>query len=175
MYVPNLASRVLSPNSDGVDDTQSLSYKLVRPSTVSATLNGPGGVVVALDSGARAPGVYRFSWNGAGQPEGTWTFRVTADDDQGRHSVAERQFAYNNTLGFLSARSSGRRVTASFKLARPARVALRIDRLEVAGRADHLELPSSLVTTSSAPASSAASISLVLAGARARTRTGRNA
>lgn len=127
VYVPNLASRVLSPNSDGVDDTQSLSYKLVRPSTVSATLNGPGGVVVALDSGARAPGVYKFSWNGAGQPEGTWTFRVTADDDQGRHSVAERQFAYNNTLGFLSARSSGRRVTASFKLARPARVALRIE------------------------------------------------
>lgn len=127
VYAPALTSRVLSPNADGVDDTESLSYKLVRRSTVTATLNGPGGVVVPLDSGARAPGVYRFSWNGAGQPEGAWTFRVIADDDLGRHSVAERQFTYNNTLGFLSTRSSGRRVTASFKLARPARVALRIE------------------------------------------------
>jgi phosphodiester glycosidase len=127
VYAPNLTSRFLSPNSDGVDDTQSFSYKLVRPSTVSATLNGPGGAVVPLDSGARAPGIYRFSWNGAGQPEGAWTFRVVADDDLGRHSVAERQFAYNNTLGFLAAKSSRRRVTASFKLARPARVALRIE------------------------------------------------
>jgi Phosphodiester glycosidase len=127
VYAPALTSRVLSPNSDGVDDTESFSYKLVRPSTVTATLNGPGGAVVPLDSGARAPGVYRFSWNGAGQPEGAWTFRVIADDDLGRHSVAERQFTYNNTLGFLSTRSSGRRVTASFKLARPARVALRIE------------------------------------------------
>jgi len=127
VYVPALTTRVLSPNSDGVDDTESLSYKLVRRSTVTATLNGPGGAVVPLDSGVRAPGVYRFSWNGAGQPEGAWTFRVIADDDLGRHSVAERQFTYNNTLGFLSTRSSGRRVTVSFKLGRPARVVLRIE------------------------------------------------
>jgi hypothetical protein len=33
----------------------------------------------------------------------------------------------NTTLGFLAARASHRRVTASFKLARPARVALRIE------------------------------------------------
>jgi hypothetical protein len=126
-YAPALASRFLSPNADGVDDTQAFSYKLVRPSNVTATLNGPGGAVVTLDSGARAPGTYRFNWTGAGQPEGSWTFRVVADDDQGRRSTADRQFALNNTLGFLSTRSSHRRVTASFRLARPARVALRIE------------------------------------------------
>src|SRR5439155_476583 len=49
------------------------------------------------------------------------------DDDLGRHSVADRQFALNNTLGFLSARAAGRTVTATFKLARPARVAVRIE------------------------------------------------
>jgi Phosphodiester glycosidase len=126
-FAPALQSRFLSPNADGSDDAQTFAYKLVRPSTVSATLNGPGGAVVPLDSGLRRPGAYRFNWTGVGQPEGPWTFRVVADDDLGRHSVAERQFALNNTLGFLAARTSGRRVTAGFKLARPARVALRIE------------------------------------------------
>jgi len=122
VYAPPPPSRVLSPNGDGADDTEELSYKLVRPSTVAATLNGPGGAVVPLDAGARAPGVYRFNWNGAGQPEGAWTFRVVADDDQGRHSAAERQFSLNSTLGSLSVRVAGKRATAAFKLARAARV-----------------------------------------------------
>jgi flagellar hook assembly protein FlgD len=127
VYAPALPSRVLSPNADGVDETQTFAYKLVRPSNVTATLNGPGGAVVPIDSGARNPGVYRFNWNGAGQPEGAWTFRVTADDDLGRRSTADRQFSLNNTLGFLSTRTSRRLLVASFRLARPARVALRIE------------------------------------------------
>jgi hypothetical protein len=127
VHAPALPSRFLSPNADGVDDTQTFSYKLVRQSNVTATLNGPAGAVVTLDSGAKAPGNYRFTWTGAGQPEGAWTFRVIADDDQGRRSTADRQFALNNTLGFLATRSSRRRVTATFRLARPARVALRIE------------------------------------------------
>jgi hypothetical protein len=86
-YAPPLASKTFASNA-----SVALSYKLVRPSTVTATVNGPGGVVVPLDSGARAPGTYRLSWKTAGQPQGAWTFRVTADDDQGRHSVAERDF-----------------------------------------------------------------------------------
>jgi len=127
VYAPMPNARVLSPNADGIDDAQTLVYKLVRPSSVSVTLNGPAGVVLPLDSGQRAAGTYRFNWTGAGQPEGTWTFHVVADDDLGRHSVADRQFALNNTLGFVSARAAGRRVTASFKLARPARVVVRIE------------------------------------------------
>ena len=87
VYAPPLASKVL-PATGSV----ALSYKLVRPAAVTATLNGPGGAVVQLDSGARAPGSYRLNWTAAGQPVGAWTFRVTADDDQGRHSVAERDF-----------------------------------------------------------------------------------
>jgi hypothetical protein len=127
VYGPPLPSRVLSPNGDGVDDTQVLSYKLVRPSTVSATLNGPGGAVVPLDAGPRAPGVYKFNWTGAGQPEGAWTFRVSADDDAGRHSTADRQFSLNSTLGSLSVRVAGKRATASFALARSARVTGQIE------------------------------------------------
>jgi Phosphodiester glycosidase len=127
VYAAAPPSRFLSPNGDGVDDQQTFSYKLVRPSTVTATMNGPGGVVVPLDSGSKGPGTYRFNWNGSGQREGNWIFRVVADDDLGRHSVAERNFGLNTTLGFLVARASHRRVTASFRLARPARVALRIE------------------------------------------------
>jgi hypothetical protein len=86
-YVPPLANKVVSSTG-----TIALSYKLVRPSTVTATANGPGGVSVPVDAGQRAPGLYNLTWSAAGQPQGAWTFRVTADDDQGRHSVAERDF-----------------------------------------------------------------------------------
>jgi len=87
VYAPPLASKVAAPNA-----SVAVSYKLVRPSTVTATMNGPGGAVVPVDTGTRAPGVYRLNWSAAGQPQGPWTFRVVADDDQGRHSVAERDF-----------------------------------------------------------------------------------
>jgi hypothetical protein len=127
VYAPTPASRVVSPNADGIDDAQALVYKLVRPSAVTATASGPGGAVVQLDSGSRAPGTYRFNWDGAAQPEGAWTFRVVADDDLGRRSIAERQFSLNNTLGFLTARTSGRRIVAGFKLASPARVVVRVE------------------------------------------------
>ena len=87
VYAPPLASKAVAPNA-----SLTVSYKLARPSTVTATMNGPGGAIVPVDSGARAPGVYRLNWSAAGQPQGSWTFRVVADDDQGRHSVAERDF-----------------------------------------------------------------------------------
>jgi hypothetical protein len=107
VYAPALPARVLSPNADGVDDTQTFAYKLVRPSTVTATLTGPGGIVVPLDAGSRAPGSYKFSWTGEGQPEGAWTFRTVADDDLGRHSIADRQFGLNNTLPYRAYRRHG--------------------------------------------------------------------
>jgi len=127
VYAPAPTSRVLSPNADGVDDTQILSYKLVRPSSVTATLTGPGGAALTVDSGSHPPGLYKFNWDGAGKPEGAWTFKVVADDDLGRHSTADRQFSLNNTLGFLSAQTSGRRLLAGFKLARTARITPRIE------------------------------------------------
>ena len=132
VYAAALADPVVSPNGDGAADSEALSYKLVRPSSVSASLVGPGGAANPLDSGQREPGVYRFTWAGAnpdGSPasEGRWTFSVAASDDQGRRSAAERQLSLNNTLGFLAAQASGRRVTATFKLARPARIATRIE------------------------------------------------
>jgi flagellar hook assembly protein FlgD len=132
VYVAALDDPVLSPNGDGAADTEAFSYKLVRPASVSASLVGPGGAAIRLDSGTRSAGVYRFTWGGTnadGSPaaEGKWTFSVAASDDQGRQSDAERQFSLNTTLGFVSATAAGRRMTASFKLARPARIATRIE------------------------------------------------
>ena len=131
VYAPAL-DPVLSPNGDGSADSETLSYKLVRPSTVSASLDGPRGAAIPVDSGRREPGVYRFPWagkntDGALAPEGRWTFSVEATDDERLRSAAERQFALNTTLGFLAARTSGRRMTATFRLARPARIATRVE------------------------------------------------
>ena len=55
VYAPPVAP-VLSPNGDGVGDTETLSYRLVRPATVTATLNGPNGATVPLETGRRAGG-----------------------------------------------------------------------------------------------------------------------
>ncbi len=49
---------VVSPNGDGVAETQQLSYKVVRPSNVTATLTAPGGAVAFTETLVRAPGTY---------------------------------------------------------------------------------------------------------------------
>ena len=131
VYAP-ASDPVLSPNGDGAFDRETFSYKLVSPSTVSASLVGPGGATIPLDSGERGPGVYRFTWagttaGGSPAPEGKWTFSVAASDEQGRRSTADRQFSLNTTLGFVTAQAAGRRVTGTFKLARAARIATRIE------------------------------------------------
>jgi exopolysaccharide biosynthesis protein len=134
VYVPAVSAPVLSPNRDGVSDVESLSYKLVRPSTVQANLVGPEGVTLPIDAGQRAPGTYRFTWSGDGQPEGNWKFSVTATDDLAQVSTAERTFALNNTLAGLAVtpkalklRKKGTRLLASFTLARPAKITATIE------------------------------------------------
>jgi flagellar hook assembly protein FlgD len=139
VYAPSPLTSVLSPNGDGVGEKQTLTYKVVRPSTVTATLSGPGGATRALDAGARAPGTYRFEWNGANAdgsaaPEGRWRFSVSAVDDQGRRSSADRAFGLDKTLGFLRvpAAVTVRRTTSSLRasvvVANPAQLTATIER-----------------------------------------------
>lgn len=139
VYAPPPLTTVLSPNGDGVGERQTLSYKLVRPATVDATLAGPGGLTRDVDHGRRGPATYRFEWNGtitdgSGAPEGRWRLSVTALDDQGESSKAERTFTLDKTLGFLRAsdsvtvRRSSSSLRASFVLARPASVTAAIER-----------------------------------------------
>jgi flagellar hook assembly protein FlgD len=120
---------VLSPNGDGVADTETLSYRLARPSTVSATLSGPGGTKITLASGAEPASLQRISWNGTNggspAPEGSWTFTVTATDDRNVTTSASRPFSLDDTLSSLAVRPGG---AATFQLRRPADVVVQVER-----------------------------------------------
>lgn len=131
VYAPPPRFPVLSPNGDGVAEAQQLAYKLVRASKVNARLIGPGGRVVWSDKGEKEAGVYPIAPEGELR-EGTWEWIVTAVDEDGRESRAERRFSVNNTLGFLKlsgetlkvTRKGGGTLRLSFELAREARVSV---------------------------------------------------
>lgn len=129
VYAPPPTEAVLSPNGDGLGERETVSYKVVRPSTVTAALSGPAGASVPVYSGDRPPGTYRFTWDGAGAAEGQWRFSVAAVDDLGRRSSADRSFSLNETLGFLQAPPAvAAQLRASFRLAHPARVTATVER-----------------------------------------------
>jgi hypothetical protein len=139
VHAPAPSEPVVSPNGDGVAEAQSLSFKLVRPSTVTASLIGPDRVPRQLESGPREAGTYRLSWSGrtpTGQPEpeGRWRWVINAVDQLGQESRAERVFFLNNTLGYLRVNPSrvvvrrrGGSLRVGFRLAHPARVTLTIE------------------------------------------------
>jgi flagellar hook assembly protein FlgD len=139
VYVPAPSDAVISPNGDGVAETLSLAYRLVRPSTVTATVAGPRSRRV-LDSGQQQPGLHTFEFDGKAAdgsplPEGGYKFTVDATDDQGRRSTAERAFAINDTLASLTVsptaarirRSSRVALTVGFTLSRTATVTATIE------------------------------------------------
>ena len=153
VYAPPPLEAVMSPNGDGVADEQRLSYKVVRPSTVTAALTAPDGTVAWQEPGiAREPDAYDVAFPPAsasppppeGQPppapqpvlpaEGRWTLTVSATDDQGLSSTATRRFAVNSTLGSLRVsparvvvRNTGGRVDIRWSQARPARVRVTVE------------------------------------------------
>jgi len=103
-----------------------LAYRVTRPSTVTADVVGPDGAVHQLDSGARQPGTYSFTWNSF-DAEGTWHWTVQATDDENNASTADRTFQYDLTLaGLTVARGSTGGVKVAFTLSRPASTALAI-------------------------------------------------
>jgi hypothetical protein len=130
---------VVSPNGDGVGEAQAFSYKLVRPSHVVVKLVGPRRVERLLEEADKPAGTYPLAWNGstaAGAPEaeGNWRLSVSATDDVGRASAADRVFSLNRTLGRLTVtprlfrvRPSGSTLRATFTLARPATVVVRVE------------------------------------------------
>jgi Phosphodiester glycosidase/FlgD Ig-like domain len=133
VVAPPATQPVLSPNGDGVAESQALSYKIVRPSTVTSSLVGPQGITRLTETQLRNPGTYRFGWTGAGEPEGRWRWVVTAVDDQAQQSTTTRTFYLNNTLGYLSVkprrfvvRRRGGSLRVRFRLAHPAVVTLSI-------------------------------------------------
>jgi hypothetical protein len=119
VYAAPPATDVVSPNADGVDDTQTFTVKVVRPSQLTATLTGPNKAGVVLAQAAEQPGTYTFPWDAAGAAEGDWTFTVSDGS-----TTAQRTFSVNDTLGSLVL--SGTNV--SFQLTRPADVAVTVEK-----------------------------------------------
>jgi exopolysaccharide biosynthesis protein/flagellar hook assembly protein FlgD len=129
VYTP-FPAPTISPNADGYADREFLTYKLVRPSSVTAQLIAPDGTTRVLDAESKAPGRYRISWDGkdasgAPAPEGAYRWTVNATDDLGRTSVAGRTFTLDNTLGFLHVERNARRIT--FTLTRDATIRVTIE------------------------------------------------
>ena len=131
IYAAQPSALVLSPNGDGVGDTEALSYSVVRPSQVVATLAGPGGAHITLANAAEPPGVHTFAWNGSDSgspaPEGKWTFTVTGTDDRNITTSATRTFSLDDTLSSLTV-ATGSHPTASFDLTRAAKVLVQVER-----------------------------------------------
>jgi Phosphodiester glycosidase/FlgD Ig-like domain len=134
IYAPQPSAPVVSPNGDGVDDREIVSFKVVRPSAVEARLVGPGDHVFYKDESQQEPGSYPFEVAPEIFKEGTWRWVVRATDAEGIESKAERSFIVNNTLGFLElskqtlkvTKKRGAEVVTSFKVAKRARVTVEV-------------------------------------------------
>jgi hypothetical protein len=155
VYAPPAAEEVVSPNGDGVAEEQALSFKVVRPSSVTVTLTAPDGTAAFQETAAREAGSYDVLFpplppvlpppedptqpvpppEPPGPPaEGRWTLSVSATDDQGLPSSAVRRFAVNSTIGFLRleparlvVRPSGGTETIRWTQTRAARVRVTVE------------------------------------------------
>lgn len=105
-----------------------LSYKLVRPSTVTAQLVSPAGAgEPVVTAQLQQPGTYPFAAS-TFDAEGTWHWNVQATDDLGRVSVIDRTFRYDTTLhGLRAPKLAHGSATFGFALSRPASVQLQIE------------------------------------------------
>ena len=144
VYSPT-AEPVVSPNGDGYAEKQrELSYKVVRPSNVTATLVAPGGAVAFTETLLQQPGTYPVAFppapadptvEPAPPAEGRWRLEVSATDDLARTSTTAQVFTVNNTLGFarvsrrsLVVRVRGKQtISAGVTLTRAARVTATVE------------------------------------------------
>ena len=133
VYATPPSTDVLSPNGDRVGDTETLSYRVARPSHVVASLAGPAGAGLTLADAAQSPGPHTLEWNGtvggSPAPEGKWTFSVTGTDDRSVTTSAQRAFSLDDTLSSLVVTRGGDGLlTATFVLTRAATVVVQIQR-----------------------------------------------
>lgn len=134
-YAPRPARPVVSPNGDGVLDTERLSARITRRSTVRVRLLHPDGTVAWRWSGVAARRVIRHELLRT-RREGTWKWIVKASDKAGRKSRMVRRFRVNNTLGYLVLSTSrirlapGRRRTVRIRvdLTRHSKVVVHVRR-----------------------------------------------
>ncbi|MFL5953873.1 MAG: phosphodiester glycosidase family protein [Gaiellaceae bacterium] len=115
-------------NGDPGHGSEALSYKIVRPSKVTAQLIGPDNVARPVEAGIQHdPGSYAFTYS-TFDVEGTWHWNVTATDDLGRTSTIDRPFRYDTTLRAVAApRTAHGTAAIRFTLSRVASVRLRVE------------------------------------------------
>jgi hypothetical protein len=77
--------------------------------------------VLAQDT--EQPGVHTLAWDANAAAEGPWSFGVTAVDDLGRTTSAQRPFLVDLTLGSVALSGT----TVSFQLARGADVTVTVE------------------------------------------------
>jgi hypothetical protein len=139
VYLAPPPEPVLSPNGDGVAESDTFAYKLVRPASVNAQLLGPDGRAYLSDIAQHAPGTATFAFPGAqaspaALPEGLYRWVVSATDDLGRRSSMERDVLLDNTLARMTLDTalvrigpSGGQLAIGFALARAANVTVTIE------------------------------------------------
>jgi hypothetical protein len=115
-------------NGEAGRTSEALSYKIVRPSIVTAELVGPAGAAHVLEAGVKHdPGSYAFAYS-TFDSEGTWHWQVSATDDLGRVSTIDRPFRYDTTLRAVAVPSPARaRATIRFSLSRAAKLRVQIE------------------------------------------------
>ncbi|HZT90976.1 MAG TPA: phosphodiester glycosidase family protein [Gaiellaceae bacterium] len=115
-------------NGDPGRTVEPLSYKLVRPSTVTAQLIGPDGKPRVVQNAVQEqPGSYAPAFTSY-DVEGTWKWDVQATDDLGRKSESVQTFRYDTTLRALTApRVAHGSAAIAFTLSRPGSVVLRVE------------------------------------------------
>ncbi len=128
---------VVSPNGDGVDDVEPLTYKLVKPATVTVTLTAPDGSTPLSQTLDQQPGTYPVPFpptTGTSPAEGVWKLAVAATDELGQQTGMTQTFIVDDTLGFLQTSvprlflpPGGRDLTISWKLTRQARVVVTVE------------------------------------------------
>ncbi len=136
VYAAPPSADVVSPNGDGVDDSETFSYKLVVPAQVTASLTGPGGAQITLAQDAEQPGLHTVTWNGQPSTEG----QVEARRERGstRRDARRRRSARSSsttrsarcrrllTNAHIDPKSHGI-LTTTFQLVHPAKVTATIE------------------------------------------------
>ena len=128
VYAPPPLEQVVSPNGDGVAETQELSFKVVRPSTTTATLTAPDGTIAWQEVLDREAGTYEVAFppvpvpppppEGTPPPppttplppaEGRWTLTVSGARRPGPHLHDDSQVLGQLDAGVAPGRARPRR------------------------------------------------------------------
>ena len=129
----------VSPNADGVADTQTVSYELTQPATVGAVVVDAAGVEVldAEPARWRRAGTHVATIAPAALPDGTYTVRLRARTAAGEEATAEVPLTVTRTLGsaavvptVMSPNGDGRAdvLRLAFTLTKPADVTVTVQR-----------------------------------------------